>query len=86
MCPQNEQDGTQGRGINPNIPCDPQQAKYGQRDFSLHEEAVRTQGVGEQKGKATYLSDYVVDARQYATCLFGLHIPSTTLLGIITLM
>lgn len=86
MCPQNEEDGTQGRGIDPNIPCDPQQAKYGQRDFSLREEAVRTQGVGkcqpwerEQKGKVTYLSDYVVvDARQYAeylTCLFGLYIP-----------
>lgn len=36
------------------------------------------EGESDQKGKATYLSDYVVDARQYAehlTCLFGLYIP-----------
>lgn len=81
MCPENEQDSTQGWGIDPNIPCDPQQAKYSQRDFSWHEEAIRTQGVGEclpwereQKGKATYhLSDHVIDA-EYLTCLFNLYI------------
>lgn len=69
-----------GKGHCPNIPCDPQQAKYSQRGFSQQEEAVRTQAgqslpwEREQKGRETsHLSQSGADA-EHLTCLSGLYV------------